>query len=103
MGNAYLSAEMNRVFTNIVSGALATANLQLTGMESNRPVIYNLSCTGAQLKFSIGGYVASSVQVQMSTNLTTWQTVQTFAAGTNLPIFSTNTVQSGYRFFKIQE
>ena len=100
--NADLSAELNRIFTNIVSGTLSTANLQLTGMESNRPVIYNLSYTGVQLKFSIGGYVANSVQVQMSTNLTTWQTVQTFAAGTNLSIFSTNTAQAGYRFFKVQ-
>ncbi len=100
--NPDLAAEMNRIFTNIVSGALATANLQLTGMESNRPVIYNLSYTGVQLKFSVGGYVANSVQVQMSTNLATWQTVQTFTAGTNLSIFSTNTAQSGYRFFKVQ-
>ena len=101
--NPDLAAEMNRIFTNIVSGALATANLQLTGMESNRPVIYNLSYSGVQLKFSVGGYVANSVQVQMSTNLATWQTVQTFTAGTNLSIFSTNTVQSGCRFFKVQE
>src|SRR5262249_19228515 len=42
-GNAAISAELNRVFTNIVTGALSTANLQMTGIESNHPVIYHLS------------------------------------------------------------
>ncbi len=100
--NPDLSAEMDRIFTNIVSGALSTATTQLSAMESNRPVIYHLSYNGVLLQFSIGGYLANSVQVQMSTNLTTWQTVQTFAAGTNLPVFTTNTLQSGARFFKVQ-
>lgn len=100
--NANLSAEMDRIFTNIVSGALSTATTQLSGMESNRPVIYHLSYNGVQLQFSIGGYVANSVQVQMSTNLMTWQTVQTFPASTNMPVFTTNTLQSGSRFFKVQ-
>ena len=97
-----ISAELNRTFTNLVSGALSTANLQLTGMESNKPVIYNLSYDGVQLQFLIGGYVASIVRVQMSTNLTTWQTVQTFAASTNLSVFSTATTQAVCRFFKVQ-
>ena len=97
-----ISAELNRIFTNIVSGQVSTANLQLTGIESNHPVIYNLSYDGVQLQFLIGGYVASSVQVQMSTNLTTWQTVQIFAASTNLSVFSTDTIQAVCRFFKIQ-
>jgi hypothetical protein len=97
-----ISAELNRIFTNIVSGQVSTANLQLTGIESNHPVIYNLSYDGVQLQFLIGGYVASSVQVQMSTNLTTWQTVQIFAASTNLSVFSTDIIQAVCRFFKIQ-
>ena len=97
-----ISAELNRIFTNIVSKAVSTANLQLTGIESNKPVIYNLSYDGVQLRFLIGGYVASSVQVQMSTNLTTWQTVQTFAVSTNLSVFSTATTQVVCRFFKVQ-
>ncbi|HAO80476.1 MAG TPA: hypothetical protein DCQ92_16205, partial [Verrucomicrobia subdivision 3 bacterium] len=95
-------AELDRIFTNIVSGKISTANMQLTGMESNHPVIYNLAYNGVQLQFLIGGYVASSVQVQMSTNLTTWQTVQIFAASTNLSVFSTDTIQAVCRFFKIQ-
>ena len=97
-----ISAELDRIFTNIVSGQVSTANLQLTGIESNHPVIYNLSYDGVQLQFLIGGYVASSVQVQMSTNLTTWQTVQTFAVSTNLSVFSTATTQVVCRFFKVQ-
>jgi hypothetical protein len=101
--NPAISAELDRIFTNIVSGAVSTANLQLTGIESNRPVIYNLSYDGVQLQFLIGGYVASSVQVQMSTNLTTWQAVQTFAASADLSVFSTNTTQAMCRFFKLQE
>ena len=97
-----ISAELNRIFTNIVSTAVSTADLQLTGIESNKPVIYNLSYDGVQLRFLIGGYVASSVLVQMSTNLTTWQTVQTFAVSTNLSAFSTATTQAVCRFFKVQ-
>ena len=100
--NPAIAAELDRIFTNIVSGQVSTANLQLTGVESSRPVIYNLASDGAQLFFSIGGYVASSVQVQMSTNLADWQTVQTFATNTNLLVFSTNTAQPMCRFFKIQ-
>ena len=101
-GTPALSAELNRTFTNIVSGAIATANLQLTGMESSKPVIYNLSYDGVQLRFLIGGYVASSMQVMMSTNLTTWQSVQTFAVSTNVSVFSTSTTQALCSFFKVQ-
>ena len=102
LNNAPISAELNRAFTNIVSGKVSTANLQLTGIESNHPAIYNLSHDGVQLRFLIGGYVAWSVQVQMSTDLTSWQTVQTFAASTNLLLFSTDTSQAACRFFKVQ-
>jgi hypothetical protein len=97
-----LAAELNRTFTNIVAGALSTANLQLTGMESTRPVIYNLAYDGAQLRFLIGGYVASSMQVMMSTNLTSWQSLQTFTVSTNVSAFATGTTQDVCRFFKVQ-
>jgi len=76
--------------------------LQLTGMESNHPVIYNLSYDGSQLQFLVGGYVASNVQVRMSTNLTDWQTVQTFPVSANLPVFSTSNALDVCRFFKVQ-
>ena len=101
--NPAIAAELDRIFTNIVSGQIFAANRQLTGIESSRPVIYNLSYDGVQLQFSIGGYVASSVQVQMSTNLITWQTVQSFAAGTGESVFSSDTTQDVCRFFKLLE
>jgi hypothetical protein len=97
-----LSAELDRAFTNIVSGKVSTANLQLAGMESSHPVIYNLAHDGVQLQFLIGGYVAAGAQVQMSTNLTSWQTIQTFSPGTNVLVFSTDTTQGMSRFFKVQ-
>lgn len=97
-----LSAELDRAFTNIVSGARSTANLQLTGLESSKPVIYNLSYDGIQLRFQIGGYVASSMQVMMSTNLSTWQPIQTLPVSTSVSVFSTATTQDVCRFFKVQ-
>ena len=100
--NPALASELNRIFTNLVSGQVSIANLQLTGMESNHPVIYNLAYDGSQLQFLIGGYVASSVQVRMSTNLTDWQTVQTFPASANLSVFSTSNALDTARFFKVQ-
>ena len=63
-------------------------------------MIYNLSYDGAQLRFSIGGYVASSMQVLMSTNLTTWQSLQSFAVSTDLSVFSTATTQADAVFSK---
>lgn len=100
--NPAIAAELNRIFDNLVSGAVSTANLELTGIESNRPVIYSLSYDGAQLRFSIGGYVASSMQVMMSTNLSTWQPVQTLPVSTHVSIFSTATTQAVCSFFKVQ-
>jgi hypothetical protein len=100
--SAPISAELDRVFSNIVAGATATATRQMTGIESNRLVIYNLSHTTGQLQFLVGGYVASTMQVQMSTDLNNWQTVQTFAAGTNISLFSTNTTQVPCMFFRVQ-
>jgi len=97
-----IAAELNRTFTNIISGKISAANTELTGIESNHPVIYDLSYDGAQVRFSIGGYVAAGVQVQMSTNLTDWQTIQTFSASTNVSVFSTNTTEAMSRFFKVQ-
>ena len=100
--NPSVSAELNRIFTNIASGNISTAKLQLTGVESSQPIIYNLLTNSNQLQFCIGGYLASGVQVEVSTNLTTWQTTQTYAAGTNLLVFSTDTTQPVCRFFKVQ-
>src|SRR6267142_1026164 len=54
-----MSAELNRIFTNIISGKLSIADSQLSGIESSHAVIYDVSIDQAQLRFSIGGYVAS--------------------------------------------
>jgi hypothetical protein len=97
-----VASELNRVFTNLVSGKMSTAQLQLTGLEITRPVIYDVSHNGSQLQFLIGGYMASGVQVEMSTDLNTWQTVQTFTASTNMPVFTTNTTQAVASFFKVR-
>lgn len=89
--NPVLSAEMDRVFTNIVSSNLTTAGLQLSGLESGFLVIYNASATGGQLQFSIGGFLSgASLQVQSSPTLAAggWTTVTNLPIGTNLPVFS---------------
>lgn len=101
--NPAISSELDRIFTNIVSGQVTLANSQLTGIESSRPVIYDLAYDGVRLQFSVGGYVASNVKVQMSTNLTSWQTVQSFTTTTNLSVFSSDTTHDTSQFFKLQE
>jgi hypothetical protein len=103
--NAVMSAELDRVFSNIVSGNLTAANLQLTGVETNVPAIYNLSLAGSQLQFSVGGYLSpNGIQIQTSSNLSPggWQALETLAAGTNLTTFDTNIVpQNTATFFRI--
>jgi hypothetical protein len=105
--NAFLATEMNRVFTNIVSTNLAAAELQLTGLESNVPVIYNASAIGGELQFSIGGYVsAGSVEVQTLSGLGTgkWQTIATLPVGASMIAFSNAiAANSPAMFFKIQQ
>jgi hypothetical protein len=104
--NAVLSAEMNRVFTNIVSSNLTAASLQLTGLESNALVIYNASAAAGQLQFSIGGFLSgASLQVQSSPTLApgSWTTVTNLSVGTNLPVFSASIPPDApAMFFKAQ-
>jgi hypothetical protein len=100
--NVTVGAELDRIFTNIVSGAISTAEWQLAGLESSRPVIYDISHDGAQVRFSIGGYLASGMAIQASADLASWQTLQSFPATTNLPVFSANTDQAVCRFFRVQ-
>jgi hypothetical protein len=104
--NAILSAELDRVFTNIDSGNLPAAGLQLTGVESRRPVIYDLSYASGQLRFLVGGYVsAAGVGLQSSSNLSgaSWQTINTFAASTNaISIGTPVSTQTGTVYFRIQ-
>jgi len=104
--NSLASAELDRVFTNIVSANLSAADLELHGLEVNLPVIYNLSLNGGLLEFSIGGFIFSNgTQVQTSSNLfsTTWQTVDSFPASTNRMMFSMPVSgNAGPAFFKVR-
>jgi hypothetical protein len=104
--NLVLSAELDRVFTKIISTNLTAAALELTGLESNVPVIYDASAAGGQLQFSIGGFLfGSGIQVQKSPNRAAgaWQTVATLSVGTNLMVFSAPIpANSPAMFFKIQ-
>ncbi len=100
-----LSAELDRIFTNICTGKLTWANQELGGMESSRAVLYGFSSSSNQIQFSIGGYVLGGAQVLMTTNLSSavWQTVRTYPASTNLMVFSTNVIpQNVLNFFKVQ-
>lgn len=105
LSNPVITGELNRVFTNIVSGNLALARLQLNGLQSAVPIIYDLSLTNNQLHFSIGGYLSQNgMQVETSSNLLKWQIVNTLQATTNQPIFNTS-ISPGptASFFRIQE
>jgi len=103
-GNAIISSELNRTFTNILSGNLSFARLQLSGVQSGMPVIYNLSLTNNQLQFFVGGYLSQNgFQVETSSNLLKWQTVSVFPGTTNQSIFNVS-LSSGSSplFFRIQ-
>ena len=104
--NAVLSSELDRVFNNIISSNLTAATLQLTGMESGVPVIYDASATEGHLQFAIGGFISEAgIQVQSSRTLATgrWQMVTNFSVGTNLMAFSASMpANSPAMFFKIQ-
>jgi hypothetical protein len=90
--NAVVSAELDRVFTNIIGGNLQTANQQIAGVESGHPVIANLSANGGSLQFSVNGYLSNAgFQIQTSTNLSLagWQTAANYPGSTNQVGFST--------------
>jgi len=102
--SAAVAAELDRAFTNIVAGKLATASLQLAGIQSNTCVIYDVASTNRQIRFSIGGYLAGGARVDASTNLSGagWRTVSVLSPGTNQPTFSTN-AQAPAEFFKARQ
>jgi len=51
--NPTLAAELNRAFTNLVSGKLSIATLQLKGIESNRAALPNSKTQRAQVSFEL--------------------------------------------------
>jgi hypothetical protein len=88
--NSIISAELDRVFSNIVSGNLPLAGFQLTGLETGVPVIYNVSLATNQLQFFIGGFLSrSGMQIETSSNLITWHAINTLSASTNQGEFQT--------------
>lgn len=102
--NPVISAELNRVFGNIISGNLALASFQLAGIETGVPIIYNLSLTNGQLQFFIGGFLSpSGMQIETSSNLATWQIVGTLPASTNQSEFQTVVLPATTpSFFRVQ-
>lgn len=106
-GNSLAGAEMDRVFSNIVSGNLPLANLQLGGLEAKRPVLYNVSSSGSQMQFTVGGYV-SNAGVQLDTCSSdlfpsNWQTGSTIPATTNaIVITAPITTGATATLFRIQ-
>jgi len=104
-GNAAANAELSRVFTNLVTGQLATAKLQLAGLELQRPVIYGLTATNNTLEFRVGGFVPpNGAEIQTTSNLSSaWQTTGTYPVGTNAIKFSTPILPQGPpAFFKVR-
>jgi hypothetical protein len=99
-----VTAELNRVFSNIVSGNLSVAKLQLSGVQAGAPVIYNLSLTNNQLQFVAGGFLSQSgIQVQTSSNLVNWKSISSLPVTTNQVIFNTPVLPgSTPTFFRIQ-
>lgn len=88
-----LLAELDRAFTNLITGQLAAANLQLSGLESTHLAIYNLSGNANRLQFCVGGALPSAgvvVQTTSDLNSGNWQTLSSFAASTNPLIFNTS-------------
>ena len=96
-GNVAVNAELDRVFSDAVAGNLVDANLKLAGLESQCPVIYNLSFANNQLAFSVGGYLSTNgAQVQTTSDPTFihWQIVSALRSGTNAPFFRTTVSNS---------
>jgi len=102
--DAVPSAELDRVFTNLVTGARAAARRQLDGLDAGRPAVYAVSSHDAQVHFSLGGHLAGvAVAVQTSTNLTSadWQTLATLPITTNQMTFDTPIEEQGApRYFR---
>jgi hypothetical protein len=99
-------AELDQVFTNIVAGDLALANLKLAELESKIPAINNLPAAGHLQQFPNGGYLSTADgQTPTASNLmaVAWQTVSSFSSGTNPATFSAPVQLKGPpSFLKVQ-
>ena len=98
-----IAAELNRIFTNLVSGRISAASRQLAGVETYHPVLYDFKGGSNTLQFAIGGYLAGGAQVAMSTNLTSWEVVRSYSSTTGLILFTTNiSSQATSRYLRVQ-
>lgn len=98
-----VAAEMNRIFTNLISGQLCAANTQLTGLETKRPVLYGLTLNSNQFQFMAGGYLGADSSVMASSDLVSWQTLKTYSVKTNLITFATNiNTQAGNKYYMLK-
>jgi hypothetical protein len=52
--NTAISMDLNRIFTNIVTGKITVANRRLTAIESNRPVVYDEASDHAKIPIPDG-------------------------------------------------
>jgi hypothetical protein len=87
-GNAAATGGLNRAFTNIVQGRLASASSELTAIEMRRPLFFDAQSSGQNLTFSIGGYLAPTggvVQVYTDAN-PAWQNLQSIPASSVAPV-----------------
>lgn len=84
-GNAITSAELDRAFTNIISGDLSLAGLRLLALESGVPIIHSVAFTNGTLRFTVGGFLSpGDVEIHTASNLAGgWQTAASVPAGTN--------------------
>jgi len=98
--NLAVTAELDRIFTNIIAGNIVAASVQLAAIEAARPALNNLSAANSQMHFSLGGYLALDPRVQISNDLMKRPTKQTFPPGANLITFSTDAFQPASRFPK---
>ena len=104
--NAVVSAELDRVFTHLVTGNLAVGRLQLSALEARMPAIYGAGQAAGQLRFSVGGYLAEGVvEVQSTPDLRQpdWVTVWTLQAGVSEPVVSLEMPDgAGHSFVRVR-
>ncbi len=103
--NKVATAELARIFTNLVTGKLPTAQSQLAGLEAGVPIVYNTGLSNSTFRFSIGGYVSpGGAEIQTTSSLAEpWQMAGPLAVGTNPMFFSTLlSTQGGPTFYRVR-
>jgi len=100
--NVAVAAELDRIFTNIISGKTAEATVLLSSIEARRPAGYGLSAERSPKQSDMGRYPAAGAQAEVSTGLMTWQTAKAYAGGTNLISFTSDPDQPASRFIKLE-